>query len=115
MTADARLARRYESAALREFNRSLTLLQKLQTASPISTRSVSEGSFIEGHHPSPCLATPHLTDALDDPDLDDLDDLDSETLTPEEEAELEALDAEDARYEAEYQALLQHHSQPLTR
>ena len=70
MTTEARLARRYESAANREFDKSLALLKKLQ-ANPTTTSTTAQ---IPTN--TPCLATPHLSDALPSADLDDFDDLD---------------------------------------
>ena len=69
MTTEARLARRYESAANREFDKSLALLKKLQ-ANPTTSSTTAQ---IPTN--TRCLATPHLADALPPP-LDDLDNFD---------------------------------------
>ena len=105
-TTEARLARRYEAAARREFEKSLTLLQKLRknhlsdttnSPDPFLNRGVSERPSMRPlTKPSP---TPSyldlLSDGLGDLNIDDIDDVDDETL---------------ATRRAEYQATLRAHN-----
>ena len=78
MTTEARLARRYESAATREFDKSLALLRKLQSnrTSTSTTAQIPTTTALPRHPPPlrrPRLhAPPQDLDALENDDFADL-------------------------------------------